>query len=129
MENKFSLLKQYELLLQVKNIYNLFKLTNDDFIKKHGKDINMFTSIYLFHEFTMLFYNKFLYTKNKRNIFHENLCYSEYSYFIFVLQNKEFRKNLKNILEMSYEELNSKIDEIKSIGRNSYIIYLLSCKS
>ena len=122
----FSLLKYYELLLLIKPIFHFLKKTNDECLSKYGNDFCFFNSHQTFHLYVLMYYNTFLYTKNKKQILYESNYLTDYQYFVgIILQNKLFSKYFQNIISFSDKELEDEIKKIKNIGRNSYIISLI----
>jgi hypothetical protein len=122
----FSLLKYYELLLLIKPIFHFLKKTNDECISKYGNDFRFFNSYQTFELYVLMYYNTFLYTKNKKQILYESNYLTDYQYFVrIILRNKLFSKYFQNIISKSDKELDDEIKKIKNIGRNSYIISLI----
>ena len=123
---KFSLIKYYEILLLVKPIFHLLKKSNDECISKYGVDFYYFNSYSSFDSYVFMYYNTFLYLKNKKKILYQSNYLTEYEYFIrVILRNKLFSKYFRDIISKSDKEIDDEIKEIKSIGRNSYVISLI----
>ena len=123
---KFSLIKYYEILLLVKPIFHLLKKSNDECIGKYGVDFYFFNSYQSFDSYAFMYYKTFLYLKNKKKILYQSNYLTEYEYFIrVILRNKLFSKYFRDIISKSDKEIDDEIKEIKSIGRNNYVISLI----